>query len=49
MVLSYYTSRNSTNDVYNQFLHALESVVYVALVSGLGVMVGGDFNAKSPE
>lgn len=48
-VLSCYTCRNSTNDVFNQFLHALETGRRVALASGLEVLVGGDFNAKSPE
>lgn len=46
-VLSCFTSKNSTNDVYNLFLHVLEMEVRAALASKLGVIMGGYFNTKS--
>lgn len=47
VVIGCYSSKNSSNAVYEEFLQVLEAEVYAALVAGLGVLVGGYFNAKS--
>lgn len=48
-VIGCYTSKNSPPEVYGEFLNALEAEIRAARQSELGVLVGGDFNAKSPE
>lgn len=48
VLFSVYTSKNSTADEFHSFLGDLEDAVR-AVPPGSGVVIGGDFNAKSPS